>query len=86
MYTGNVVRHKQGTFFVLIITSGRILHWPYAAKSENPMYKTRQDAEYIAKEYVKFANSTSIRKFGKKAHLRYIEEFEICDITETRLN
>jgi hypothetical protein len=69
----------KGTFFILIIVTGRILHWPYSAKSENPMYKTRQDAEYILKEYLKFCKYHNNKP-------RDIIEFEIVDTEEERLN
>lgn len=70
-------RAKKGTFFILIITSGRILRWPYSRISEPPMYLKRKDAERVLKAYVKFAENTSMTRIK-----RTIEEFEVVELSE----
>jgi hypothetical protein len=69
--------HKtpQGKFVILIITSGRILRWPYSRHSEEPKYATRKDAEKIIQEYLKFANTSKYTKIK-----RCINEFEVVDL------
>ncbi len=66
-------RVKDGKFCVLIITSGRVLHWPYRAKDDNPMYKTRKDAEKILKAYVKFTEEVDEKP-------RLLCEFEVVEL------
>lgn len=73
MYPYNLPgRTRDGKFYVLIITSGRELRWPYRAKDDTPRYKTREEAEKILKAYVKFAN-----KQGKN---RIEAEFEVMEL------
>jgi len=66
-------RSKDGTFCVLIITSGRVLHWPYRAKDDNPMYKTRNEAKRVLKAYVKFTEEMDARP-------RLECEFEVVEL------
>lgn len=70
-------RTKKGTFFVLIVTSGRILRWPYSRTSEPPMYAKRKDAERIIKAYLSFAENTRMTRIK-----RTIEEFEVVELSE----
>lgn len=68
-------KHSKGTFCILIITSGRILRYPYSRFSEEPKYKTRQDAEIILKAYLHFTNNNRNTKIK-----RQICEFEIINV------
>ena len=67
-------KHPDGKFWIVIVTSGRGLRWPYSRDSEEPKYKTKKEAESILKAYIKFTDTNKYK--------RYIEEFEIVDITK----
>ena len=70
-------RDPKGIFFVLIITSGRVLRWPYRKEADPPMYLTRKDAERILKSYVAFANNSSMTRIKRTP-----EEFEVVELSE----
>lgn len=70
-------RNAAGKFFVLIVTSARILRWPYRATEPAPMYNSFTEAEKILKAYLVFANNNH-GITGK----RYPEEFEVVELTE----
>jgi hypothetical protein len=70
-------KSSDGKYCILIVTSSRILRWPYRATENAPMYNTRKDAEKILKAYVTFANN------NRDTHIkRMIEEFEIVEFNE----
>ena len=71
-------RSPNGKYHVLIITSGRILRWPYRASDPPPKYKTKEEAKKVIKEYVKFTENMDRTP-------RLTEEFEIIEVsTETK--
>jgi hypothetical protein len=70
-------RSTNGKYCVLIVTSSRILRWPYRAVDDPPMYKTKKEAERILKAYIAFANNNSMTMIK-----RVIEEFEIVELNE----
>lgn len=73
---GLPARKKDGKFYILILTSGRILRWPYRKESDPPMYETRKDAAKVLKRYVRFANNMDRTRIK-----RTIEEFEVVEFT-----
>ena len=75
----SVRKNQKGKFFIVIVTSGRHLHWPYSAKSEPPFYLTRRDCNQVIKEYIRFVDTTQDR------YKRYETEFEVVNIEEERL-
>jgi hypothetical protein len=70
-------RSSDGKYCVLIVTSSRILRWPYRAVDDPPRYKTKKEAEKILKAYLSFSNNNS-----RATIKRVIEEFEIVELNE----
>ena len=70
-------RYDKGTFYVLIITSGRCLRWPYRSISDPPMYKTQEQAQKVLEAYVKFSAKSNHNKIAN----RLAEEFEVVEFT-----
>lgn len=66
-----------GEYYVLIVTSGNILKWPYSRFSKPPQYKTQEQAQKVIKDYVKFANDCDDTKYK-----RVEAEFEVVAVKD----
>ena len=71
----------EGKYYILIITSGNLLKWPYSRFSKAPQYKTVEAAQKTIRDYVKFSNSCDTSKYK-----RVEAEFEIVEVKDYNKN
>ena len=76
--SGNGLYFKgSGNYYILIITSGRTLRWPYSKFSDPPKYNTIEEAQETIKKYVKFCNACVDTKYK-----RVEAEFEVVSVKD----
>lgn len=73
--------HGDGNFYILIVTSGNILKWPFSRFSDPPKYKTKDQAQKTIQDYVKFSNGCDDTKYK-----RVEAEFEVVAVKDYNKN
>jgi hypothetical protein len=73
--------HGKGDFYILIVTSGRLLKWPYSRFSDPPQYQNRGQAIKVIKDYINFCNICDDTKYK-----RVEAEFEVIEVKDYKQN